>query len=340
MSPEISLGCLLALHRLLYLPHPKRDDIYNGFLEAGSSLEYECLTPLFKYIEPSDLKRAEEDIKAAQRGGIKIITLFDEAYPFRSVSPLPPVIFMKGEMRLDNTHIAFVGSRKATQYGRETVGKLISGLSEYGVTIVSGLAYGIDAASHRAAIAEGMATVAVLGCGIDVMYPAGNRDLFEKIPKNGALISEFPLGMPPYKSNFPLRNRLISAISAGVVVIEAEPKSGSLITAKWALDQGKDLFAVPGNIDRAMSKGTNYLIKNGAYLVDDAADIVGVLGLKRSCQKDQKKKAGQDGKDSDTELVDKFFNGEITLEELALNLDMGVQETLCMLTEAETKRRR
>jgi DNA processing protein len=174
----------------------------------------------------------------------------------------------------DDINIAIVGSRQASTYGKYTTERISRELALKGVTIVSGMARGIDSAAHSGAITAHGRTIAILGSGLDVIYPPENKKLFNDIIENGAVISEFPLGTPPRSANFPARNRIISGMSYGVVIVEAGEKSGSLITARLALEQGREVFAVPGSIDAAGSRGTNKLIKQGAKLIENTDDIL------------------------------------------------------------------
>ena len=186
----------------------------------------------------------------------------------------PPFLYVQGALRCHETAIAIVGSRRATAYGLQTTARLAEALAGQGITVISGMARGVDTAAHKGAIAAGGRTVGVLGCGIDRIYPPENRRLFQEMSEKGALISEFPLGTLPLAENFPRRNRIISGLSRGVLVVEAAENSGSLITAQYALEHGRDVFAVPGNISFATSRGSNRLIKQGAKLVDCVEDIL------------------------------------------------------------------
>ena len=186
----------------------------------------------------------------------------------------PPFIYVKGLWFPGDVAVAVVGSRRATSYGLMTTAKLSGELASHGVCVVSGLARGVDTAAHKGALQVGGKTIGVLGCGIDKIYPPENRILFEEMSQKGCLISEYPLGTMPLAENFPRRNRIISGLSCGVLVIEAAEKSGSLITAQYALEHGRDVFAVPGNISFASSRGCNRLIKQGAKLVDCVEDIL------------------------------------------------------------------
>jgi DNA processing protein len=206
-----------------------------------------------------------------------VITMTEDLYPpaLREIYDPPPVLFLRGRLELLNTvMVALVGSRRASQYGLAAAEKLARDLAGSGITVISGMARGVDTAAHQGALAAGGATVAVFGCGLDVIYPAENRKLAERLAAEGLLISEFPLGTPAHPQNFPIRNRIVSGLSEGVVVVEGLQYSGSLITARLALDQNKEVFAVPGNITNPLSYGPNLLIKQGAQLVQDAGDIL------------------------------------------------------------------
>jgi DNA processing protein len=211
-----------------------------------------------------------------------VITLADEAYPqsLLQVPDPPPLLYAKGRLDLLKAQaLAIVGSRNATAQGVAHAEAFAHALSEAGLTIVSGLASGIDAAAHRGGLTGAGSTVAVVGTGLDVVYPARNRKLAHEIASRGCIISEFPLGTAPIASNFPRRNRLISGLARGVLVVEAALSSGSLITARLANEQGKDVFAIPGSIHSPLSKGCHSLIKQGAKLVETAADILEELKL-------------------------------------------------------------
>lgn len=222
-------------------------------------------------------EEVDKELSCILKENVKVITLSDEAYPenLKKIYDPPPFIYIKGDIKKeDNRAIAIVGSRKATTYGRLMAEKLSKDLAYYGVTVVSGMARGIDTFSHKGALSAGGRTLAVLGSGIDVIYPPENKQLLEDIFRSGAVLTEFHFSTPPEGVNFPSRNRIISGLSLGVVIIEATSDSGSLITAAAALDQGREVFAVPGNITSRTSAGTNKLIKKGAKLVEDVADIL------------------------------------------------------------------
>ena len=210
-----------------------------------------------------------------------IVTLADSDYPQALLNiPDPPLLmYVKGQLALLNrSALAVVGSRNATPQGISNAEAFAKSLSDAGLCIISGMAHGIDAAAHRGALRGPGSSIGVVGTGLDKVYPAANRDLAHALASQGALISEFPLGTPPLAANFPRRNRLISGMSAGCLVVEASLQSGSLITARLALEQGRDVFAIPGSIHAPQSKGCHALLKQGAKLVESAQDILEELG--------------------------------------------------------------
>lgn len=222
-------------------------------------------------------QRAQRELGQIAELNVSLISVSSPQYPdfLRSISDSPVLLYVSGNLDwLTRPAVAIIGARTATEYGRRISAMLAAELSAMGITIVSGAAYGIDAAAHRGALQAGGRTAAVLGCGVDVVYPRAHAGLFQEIIDNGVLLSEYPLGTPPEGFRFPARNRIISGLVKGVVVVEATEKSGSLITARLALDQGREVFAVPGRIDSPKSSGTHRLIQQGAHLVHTVADIV------------------------------------------------------------------
>jgi DNA processing protein len=210
-------------------------------------------------------------------GGVELVTIGGPTYPqlLREIFDPPVVLFARGRVELlKSLAVGVVGTRRPTPYGLAVAERLAADLAHAGLTIASGLARGIDAASHKGALAAGGDTVAVLGCGVDVIYPQENRKLYAEIAAKGLLVSEFPMGSVAFPQNFPIRNRIISGISVGVLVVEGAQYSGSAITAKLAMDQGREVFAVPGNITSKLSWGPNLLIKQGAKIVQDWNDVI------------------------------------------------------------------
>ncbi len=225
----------------------------------------------------------DEEWERLEKGGFKILLVKDRNYPglLKKIHDPPPVLYYRGEFRPeDQFAVAVVGSRAATPSGLSIARELAADLAVQGITVVSGLARGIDSAAHRGALSvKGGRTIAVLGCGIDRVYPPENKDLMDEISNHGVVCSEFPLGTKPFPGNFPARNRVISGLSLGVTVVEASKDSGSLITAEFALEQGREVFAVPGSVNRKGSKGPHRLLKEGAKLVEEVGDILESLNL-------------------------------------------------------------
>ncbi|MDO9574004.1 MAG: DNA-processing protein DprA [Candidatus Contubernalis sp.] len=225
-----------------------------------------------------DVDGSWQEIKAK---GIQVITYEDEAYPesLKHIHAPPALLYVKGTALFEKgKRVAVVGTRKCTSYGKKMAMEISRTLAEQGFTVVSGMARGIDTLAHISCLKAGGSTIAVLGSGLDVIYPRENEGLSKRIIEKGALISEFPPGTKPLPRNFPMRNRIISGLSLGIVVVESAEKSGALITADCALEQGREVFAVPGNVDSPYSRGCNRLIKEGAVLLESPIDILQELG--------------------------------------------------------------
>lgn len=238
-----------------------------------------------------DLDQYMEKLQAQE---IEILTWDDSSYPahLKQVDQPPPVLYLKGQITPEDAWaVAIVGTRAVTSYGRQVTEEVATTLAHNGITIVSGLARGVDAIAHSAALKAGGRTLAVLGSGVDRIYPPEHRGLAEKIAIQGAVMSDYAPGTPPESANFPPRNRIISGLSLAVVVIEAAETSGSLITASFAAEQGRDVFAVPGNIFAPQSKGTNRLIANGAKPMLAVKDILDALDLTRNLERREIRKA-------------------------------------------------
>jgi DNA processing protein len=232
---------------------------------------------------PAELERLlEATLRWQETPGQRVLALGEPGYPtlLANIPDPPLLLYIKGRAELlDAPMLAMVGSRNASTQGKANALAFAEALSGAGLCIVSGLALGIDAAAHEGALKGGGSTVAVIGTGPDLVYPARNRALFERIGAEGCILSEYPLGTPPLPSNFPKRNRIISGLAAGVLVVEAAAQSGSLITARQAAEQGRDVFAIPGSIHASLAKGCHILIREGAKLVDTAADVLEAMAL-------------------------------------------------------------
>jgi len=272
-----------------YLQLILTDDIgpisFYKFLEKYDSAA-EALNALSAKKEICSRKKAETEIKKAEKQNIKLISFDDPLYPapLKELNDAPPVLYAKGNLELLSypASVAIVGSRNASVSGRKIASRIAYDLTNADVLIISGMARGIDSAAHKGALYakdQKGPTIAVLGTGVDVCYPKENQELYEQIASQGLLVSEFPLGIEANVSNFPRRNRIVSALSMGVLVVEASLNSGSLITARFGIEQGKDIFAVPGSPIENKSTGCNKLIKEGALLVESADDILQTLAI-------------------------------------------------------------
>ena len=224
----------------------------------------------------------EEEMEKLDRYGVKALTGHDPDYPARlkEIYDFPPVLYMKGSfLPQDEWCVAVVGTRRATVYGRQVTEEIVADLVRNKITIASGLARGIDSVAHRSALEAGGRTLAIFACGLDIVYPAENTEMARRITSQGALVSEYPLGTKPKPENFPRRNRILSGLSLGVLVVEAGETSGAIITAHLALEQNREVFAIPGSVLSPASIGTNKLIQEGAKLVRDYRDILEELNL-------------------------------------------------------------
>ena len=223
----------------------------------------------------------EKELNLVSKEGVSLLSWDSPAYPvgLKNIHDPPPVIYVRGQLEPeDATAIAIVGTRRPSRYGLEQAERFAAALGRAGFTVVSGLARGIDSAAHRGAIKAGGRTIAVQGCGLGMVFPPENGELCRTIAENGAVISEFPMLAEPLAENFPRRNRIISGLALGVLVIEGPLRSGAMITARTAMEQGREVFALPGRVDNAASRGTNQLIKDGACLVTSLEDILDELG--------------------------------------------------------------
>ena len=324
-----------AFPDLLDLWYCKRRD-----LEKLNIFNTTLIDKLFKNKNEDSLKRVLHDIDVKE---IKVVTFLDEEYPSHliHINDKPNVIYMKGHIyKSDDMSISIVGSRKSTSYGRWATEKICKELVEIGITIVSGLASGVDTIAHRTALENDGRTIAVLGTGIDRIYPSKNKGLYKDVTESGAVITEFPLDTEPFAYNFPQRNRIISGISLGTVIIEAQEKSGSLITASHASNQGKDVFAVPGNINSLFSRGTNKLIKDGARPLLEIDDILEEIYEFRELKNKMTVKAKVNPDDfSQTEIkvINCIEKQPIHCDEISYKTGINISELNSILTILELK---
>jgi DNA processing protein len=287
-------------------------------------------------------RRVMDDLALAKKNGVRIVTFSDPSYPelLRHIYDPPPVLYTYGTIYPDSLNIAVVGSRNATSYGRTMTERLSGDLGRRGFTVVSGMARGIDSAAHAGALAVGARTVAVMGCGLGTIYPAENKRLFHLIADNGAVVSEFPFLTPPDAHNFPARNRIISGMALGTVIVEATHKSGSLITARLAAEQGREVFAVPGSINSFKSMGAHRLIKEGAKLVEHAGDIIEELNIP-----EPKSRSAADTKEEpaipltleEKKIMDALSPYPVHIDELVRELSLSAAQVSGLLLQLELK---
>jgi DNA processing protein len=325
------LGDWLALQRAIGLKPQMAAELLKRHPHPARALTASGVTTAFD-------RNAE--IKALSRVGAVAVPIHSAAYPARlaDLSDPAPLLLVRGDVGvLSELSVAIVGARAATVYGKQIARGLAADLAREGVVIVSGLARGIDAEAHWGALEAGGRTIAVQACGIDQIYPKEHRALADRIAANGAVVSELPLGEPPLRPYFPLRNRLISGLSAAVVVVEARERSGSLITANHAANQGRDVFAVPGPITAPTSAGTNRLIRDGAYVVLGPDEICSELGLAREARPRPRVARGLSGLSG--EILSALADAPASRDELARRLGREPAEFTLELVELELANR-
>lgn len=282
----------------------------------------------------------EQEWAKVERSGISILTWQDKDYPrlLREIADAPPVLYVYGELLpSDDWAIAVVGTRRTTRYGRQVAEQFATDLARAEITVVSGLARGIDSIAHKSALAAGGRTIAVLGCGLDTVYPPENRNLAIEIARQGALISEYPLGTKPEGRNFPPRNRIISGLSLGTLVVEGDVKSGAMITARDALEQSREVFAVPGNVNARQSRGTNSLIRDSAAkLVMTVDDILVELNLNTVQHQAEMRQLVPENA-VEARLLQELSTEPVHIDEICQSVGMPVSEVSSSLTLMELK---
>lgn len=281
----------------------------------------------------------EAELAKLEKLKVSVLTWESPAYPqlLKNIAQSPAVLYVRGNLTSqDEWALAVVGTRSATTYGKECTRILVSGLVKSGITIVSGLAYGIDTEAHQTAVKNGGRTIAVLGSGVDVIYPAENRKLAQAICEAGALVSEYPLGVKPESSHFPRRNRIISGLSLGVLFVEGTIQSGARITTDFALEQGREVLAVPGSILHKAGSGANYLIQNGAKLVTDVTDILEELNLTMVAQHSEARMIIPDN-ETEAMLLKQLSSEPVHVDELGRSTGLPASEVASALTMMELK---
>lgn len=285
----------------------------------------------------------EAEIARLDKLGIALITWDDPEYPanltaLKDTGEAPPVLFVRGTLLdRDEWSIAVVGSRAASAYGKAVTESITRDLAGNGITIISGLARGIDSEAHQATLEAGGRTIAVLACGLDRIYPPENRQLAAKIMRQGALVSSFPVGSEPDGMKFPVRNRIMSGLAKGVLVTEAADKSGALITAEAALDQGREVFAVPGNITSRSSMGVNRLIQDGAHPVMSADDIMAVLSYERQVTFAEARKSLPEMSDIEKIILEYLAEDPVHIDQIARDTQLSITEVSSGLTLLQLK---
>lgn len=293
----------------------------------------------------------EKEFNLIEKHGVKAVTIFDDGYPvnLKQIYDPPIVLYVKGNLKPDDKlAIAIVGSRRCSHYGSQASQRLAAELAGLGITVVSGMARGIDTAAHNGALNAGGRTIAVLGSGLANIYPPENKKLAEKIAQSGAIISEFPMTAPPLAENFPRRNRIISGLSLGAVVVEAAKDSGALITARCALEQGREVFSVPGQAGAGTAFGTNQLIRDGAKLVETARDILEELaplvkdcldlgGLDMQGMPGQKTPMPANLKSEELKILEALGSGPLYIDQIVEDSEVPVSATSSALTGLEIR---
>ena len=333
------------------------ENVYNA--KDREYYDVESIGPAdIKWLKEKELETANKILSSCEEIGCKIITLHDLAYPdrLRNIYDPPTVLYVKGNLpNLDDLPVVgVVGSRSCTPYGIRTAENVCYKLSENGVIVVTGLARGVDTAAARGALRGGTFSIGVIGSGLDIVYPPENRQLYEDVASAGAVISEYPPGTPAVKQNFPARNRIISGLSLGVAVIEAPKKSGALITAARALEQGRDVFSLPGNVDAVACEGSNRLLREGAIPFMSADDIIdeyielypekiNISAIQKQKPFDNTSKVGYidlsdllDKLDGDEKaIVESIGNGSKHVDEIIIDTGFPAQKVLASLTILE-----
>ncbi len=278
-------------------------------------------------------------IEKMQSLSIQVITIVDKDYPalLKHIPEPPPILFVRGDVKiLNGFNVAIIGARRCSDYGRIIARKFSNEMAENGITVVSGMAIGIDTAATRGTLDAGGKSIGVMGNGVDIFYPPSNRTLARKVIENGCLVSEFPPGIPPLPYHFPRRNRIISGLSKGVLVIEAAAHSGTFTTVSWALDQGREVFAIPGDITRKQSEGTNLLIKNGAKITTSIMDIFEEIGFRPKLRRETPKK--EVGIDREEKMImNALADNPLNIETISLKTNLAFPRISSALVLLEIK---
>jgi DNA processing protein len=341
---DLTVGRLVrAWHSPEAVLRASRDEL------IGSGCSPQLADAIRRGPDPSACKSIERELMAIERGRVEVRSLLDPAYPTRlkMIADPPPLLYITGTLtEQDELAIAIVGARRATAAGRAMTEELSHDLAGAGMTVVSGLARGVDAAAHQGALAAKGRTIAVLGCGIDRTYPPEHERLRRQIEERGAILSEAPMGAPPHSHHFPRRNRIISGLSLGVIVTEAAIRSGSLITARLAAEQGREVFAVPGFVKAETSRGTNALLKEGAVLIERAQDVIDAilpqleqpLRMRLQPQQEKNERGGQLGKEEQL-VYDALSYDPLIVDDVIVITGLSVSTVMASLLSLELRQR-
>ncbi len=317
------------------------NEIINSFIEYEMNLEFLSEKDKIKIKDCINSNKLDKIKSQIEKKNIKIITKFDRSYPekLKYIDNSPYILYTRGKIENLNSidrNISIVGSRKATNYGKWVCEKFSKELTLKEITITSGMALGIDSIAHKTCISNNGRTVAVLGSGVDTVYPKRNKKLYEEIMIDGLIVSEFPIGSTAMPYNFPVRNRIISGLSDGVLVVEASNRSGTLITATYAGEQNKEVFAVPGNIDNYLSKGTNQLIREGAKITTGIEDILEELNWNDNQKNKKDLQLNYDKYDKvEVNILELLREGSKNIIELSEKINIKQQDLLSKLTILE-----
>ena len=341
---DLTVGRLVrAWHSPEAVLRASRDEL------IGSGCSPQLADAIRRGPDPSACKSIERELTAIERERVEVRSLLDSDYPTRlkMIADPPPLLYITGTLtEQDELALAVVGARRATAAGRAMTEEVSHDLAAAGITVVSGLARGIDAAAHQGALSAKGRTIAVLGCGIDRTYPSEHERLRRQIEERGAILSEAPMGAPPHSHHFPRRNRIISGLSLGVIVTEAAIRSGSLITARLAAEQGREVFAIPGFVKAETSRGTNALLKEGAALIERAQDVIDAIlpqlepSLRLRLQPHQKRneRGGQLGKEEQL-VYDALSYDPLIVDDMIAITGLSVSTVMASLLSLELRQR-
>lgn len=315
--------------------------IANANITLKEPKNYTCFEELFDKVKPKiNEKKIYSDIVYIEKNHIELVNYFDSNYPqsLKNIDYPPIVLFVKGKLDVSKLFFAIVGTRYPSGYGEKCAQFFSKELTLSGFSVVSGLARGIDSIAHKHCINNNGYSVGILGCGIDIIYPIENQALFESLSQNGAIISEFAISTPPNAYNFPRRNRIITGLSEGLLVVEADIKSGSLISAKYAQEQSKPVFAIPGEIFSKRSLGANQLIKDGAYLAQEPSDIIFYFykDIKQALKQESPNRKEAALTENEIAIMN-ILEGELSLDEIAGKTNFPIEEVVSLLFDLELK---